>query len=137
MPLISSKGVYGLTAMHELYKNNKGNPMQIREISANANIPQNYLEQLLSKLRRAELVTSVRGSKGGYLLAKDAKDILVKDIIIALEDDLKIVDGKCSNPLLNIFFSEVKENMQGLFELSLEELDKYQDKFNEYLHYSI
>ncbi len=137
MPLISSKGVYGLTAMHELYKNNKGNPMQIREISANANIPQNYLEQLLSKLRRAELVTSVRGSKGGYLLAKEAKDILVKDIIIALEDDLKIVDGKCSNPILNIFFAEVKENMQELFELSLEELDKYQDKFNEYLHYSI
>lgn len=137
MPLISSKGVYGLTAMHELHKNTKGNPMQIREISANADIPQNYLEQLLSKLRRAELVTSVRGSKGGYLLAKDAKDISVKDIIIALEDDIKIIDGKCSNPILNIFFAEAKEKMQNIFELSLDDLSQYQDKFNEYLHYNI
>ena len=75
MPLISSKGVYGLTAMHELSKNKKDTPMQIREISANASIPQNYLEQLLSKLRRAELVSSVRGSKGGYRLAKKANEI--------------------------------------------------------------
>lgn len=137
MPLISTKGVYGLTAMHELCKNDSDTPMQIREISANADIPQNYLEQLLSKLRRAGLVTSIRGSKGGYLLAKQPKDILVKDILITLEDDLKIVDGKCQNPILNIFFAEAKDKMQDIFELSLEELGKYQDKYNEYLHYSI
>ena len=137
MPLISTKGVYGLTAMHELSKNDNKSPLQIREISANADIPQNYLEQLLSKLRRAGLVTSIRGSKGGYLLAKDAKDILVKDILITLEDDLKIVDGKCLNPILNIFFAEAKDKMQDIFELSLEDLGKYQEKFNEYLHYSI
>ena len=59
MPLISTKGVYGLTAMHELSKHEKESPMQIKEISSNANIPQNYLEQLLSKLRRAELVKSI------------------------------------------------------------------------------
>lgn len=137
MPLISTKGVYGLTAMHELSKNDKQTPLQIREISANADIPQNYLEQLLSKLRRAGLVTSIRGSKGGYLLAKDAKDISVKEILITLEDDLKIADGKCLNPILNIFFAEAKEKMQDIFELSLEDLGKYQEKFNEYLHYSI
>lgn len=137
MPLISSKGVYGLTAMHELSKNKKDKPMQIREISTIANIPQNYLEQLLSKLRRANLVISVRGSKGGYHLARKAEDIKVLDILLVLEDDLKIADNKCSNPILDIFFEEVKEKTQKLFELNLNELDKYLEKFNENLHYSI
>jgi len=137
MPLISSKGVYGLAAMHELLKNEEDKPMQIREISARADIPQNYLEQLLSKLRHAGLVKSVRGSKGGYMLAYDAKDILIKDILIALEDDIKIIDTKSNNPILNIFFDETKEKMTKLFNLTLKDLKQYQDKYNQYLHYSI
>ncbi len=137
MPLISSKGVYGLAAMHELLQNEENKPMQIREISARADIPQNYLEQLLGKLRHAGLVSSIRGSKGGYMLAKDAKDILIKDIIIALEDDIKIIDTKSNSPILNIFFEETKEKTKKLFNLSLKDLSKYQDKYNQYLHYSI
>lgn len=137
MPLISTKGVYGLTAMYELSKHEKETPMQIKEISSNANIPQNYLEQLLSKLRRAELVKSIRGAKGGYILAHDAKDIKVVDILIALEDDLKIVDAKASNPILNIFFDDSKQSMKKIFDVTLAGLDVYQDKYNEFLHYSI
>lgn len=137
MPLISSKGVYGLAAMHELLQNEENKPMQIREISARADIPQNYLEQLLGKLRHAGLVTSIRGSKGGYMLARDAKDIYIKDIIIALEDDIKIIDTKSNNPVLNIFFDETKEKTKKLFSLSLKDLTQYQDKYNQYLHYSI
>ena len=77
MPLISTKGVYGLAAIYELSKHKDDTPMQIKDISANASIPQNYLEQLLSKLRRADLVKSVRGARGGYTLAKsDARNFL-------------------------------------------------------------
>jgi len=137
MPLISTKGVYGLTAMYELSKHKKESPMQIKEISSNANIPQNYLEQLLSKLRRAELVRSIRGARGGYVLAKNAEDILVKDILIALEGDLKVVDNNTENPILNIFFEEAKENTKKIFDINLAKLDEYQDKYNEFLHYSI
>ena len=137
MPLISTKGIYGLTAMYELSKHEEDTPMQIKEISSNANIPQNYLEQLLSKLRRAELVKSVRGAKGGYILAKEPKDIKVLDILIALEGDLNITDAKTQNPILNIFFDETKQSMQKLFDITLDKLDDYQDKYNEFLHYSI
>ncbi len=137
MPLISTKGVYGLSAMYELSKHDMESPMQIKEISSKASIPQNYLEQLLSKLRRAELVKSIRGARGGYILAREAKDILVKDILIALEGDLKIVDSKTRNPVLNIFFDETQEKTKKIFDLSLEKLDDYQDKYNEVLHYSI
>ena len=137
MPLISTKGVYGLTAMYELSKHEKDSPMQIKEISSNANIPQNYLEQLLSKLRRAELVKSIRGAKGGYILASAPEDILVKDILIALEDDLKIIDNKAENPILNIFFDDAKKSMKDIFDINLAKLDDYQEKYNEFLHYSI
>lgn len=137
MPLISTKGVYGLTAMYELSKNTDETPIQIKEISSNANIPQNYLEQLLSKLRRAELVKSIRGARGGYILAREPKDILVKDILIALEGDLKIIDSSTENPILNIFFDEAKENTKKIFNITLAQLDEYQDKYNEFLHYSI
>lgn len=137
MPLISTKGVYGLTAMYELSKHEGDTPVQIKEISSSANIPQNYLEQLLSKLRRAELVTSIRGAKGGYILARDAKEISVKDILIALEGDLKIIDNATENPILNIFFDEAKNDTKKIFDISLAQLDEYQDKFNEFLHYSI
>ena len=137
MPLISTKGVYGLTAMYELSKHQEDTPMQIKEISANANIPQNYLEQLLSKLRRAGLVTSIRGARGGYTLAKTPEEIKVVDILIALEDDIKIVDTKAENPILNIFFDESKNSMKKIFDIQLSKLDEYQEKYNEFLHYNI
>jgi len=137
MPLISTKGVYGLTAMYELSKHQEDTPMQIKDISANANIPQNYLEQLLSKLRRAELVKSIRGARGGYVLAKSAKEIKIVDILIALEDDIKIIDVKTDNPILNIFFDESKNSMKKIFDISLDKLDEYQEKYNEFLYYNI
>ncbi len=137
MPLISTKGIYGLTAIFELCKNNTDIPMQIKDISKNTSIPKNYLEQLLNKLRKARYITSIRGSKGGYLLNKDPKTILIKDIIITLEGDLKIIDDKCLSPVLNIFFLEMKEKTQKIFELSLDDLYQYQDKFNKYVNYTI
>lgn len=137
MPLISTKGVYGLAAMYELSQHKDEAPMQIRDISANASIPQNYLEQLLSKLRRADLVTSIRGARGGYLLAKSSKDIKIVDILVALEDDIKIVDSKVDNPILNLLFEESKEKTKKIFDLTLADLDKYEGKYNEFLHYNI
>ncbi|WP_418181187.1 RrF2 family transcriptional regulator [Aliarcobacter lanthieri] len=137
MPLISTKGVYGLAAMYELSKHKDDTPMQIKDISSNASIPQNYLEQLLSKLRRANLVTSIRGARGGYLLAKSPDDIKVVDILVALEDDLKIIDSKAENPILNLFFEESKNSMKNIFDIELSKLDEYQSKYNDFLHYNI
>ncbi|AXX93678.1 Rrf2 family transcriptional regulator [Malaciobacter molluscorum LMG 25693] len=137
MPLISTKGVYGLSAMHELSKYNKDTPMQIKEISKKANIPQNYLEQLLGKLRKAGLVKSIRGAKGGYILALEAKDIYIGDILAVLEDDLKIIDQRSQNPILNLFFEDAKLNIRTFFNVNLSKLDEYQEKYNEFLHYSI
>ena len=108
--------------------------MQIKEIATNANIPQNYLEQLLGKLRRAGIVESIRGAKGGYRLARDPREIKVLDILVALEDDLKIVDAKIEHPILNMFFEDSRESVRDIFDISIMELSSYQNKF---LNYSI
>lgn len=134
MPLISTKGTYGLAAICELSKHVGESPMQIKEIAFNANIPQNYLEQLLGKLRRAGIVKSIRGAKGGYELAKNPKEIKVLDILIALEDDLKIVNAKVDHPILNLFFEDSRESIKEIFDISITELSSYKNKF---LNYSI
>jgi len=137
MSLLSTKGMYGLSAMFELSLIKSSKPTQIKDISAKAGIPQNYLEQLLVVLRRANLVKSVRGAHGGYLLAKSANDIFVKDILIALEGNLTIVDQETNDSALNMFYKESNEKLKSIFNISLLELQEYQEKVSHQLNYSI
>lgn len=132
MPLISTKGRYGLAAICELSKQDAETPIQIKEIAHNADVPQNYLEQLLGKLRRAGIVKSIRGAKGGYVLAKDPKQIKVLDILIALEDDLKVVDSQIEHPVLDLFFQDSKEKVKDIFDITIFELSRYKNKFLNY-----
>lgn len=137
MSLLSTKGMYGLNAMYELSLIKTNKPTQIKEISAKAGIPQNYLEQLLVILRRANFITSVRGAHGGYLLAKHPNDILIKDILIALEGNINIIDQDINNPALNLFYKQSNEKLKDIFNLSLLELQEYQNKVTNQLNYSI
>ncbi len=137
MSLLSTKGVYGLSAMYELSLIQNDKPIQIKEIAKRADIPQNYLEQLLVVLRRAGLVSSVRGAFGGYFLAKKAEDITVKDILIALEGDLKVTQQSINNPVLDLFYKESNKSIEAIFEITLNELQEYQNKISEQLNYSI
>ena len=72
---LTTKGRYAITAMLDLAANNAGKPITLDFISQRQNISLSYLEQLFAKLRRADLVKSVRGPGGGYLLNTQAKDI--------------------------------------------------------------
>ncbi|MBD2354495.1 Rrf2 family transcriptional regulator [Tolypothrix sp. FACHB-123] len=83
---ISCKSEYAILALIEMashYQN--GEPMQIRQIAAQQNIPDRYLEQLLATLRRGGIIKSQRGSKGGYFLAREPKKITVFEILECLE----------------------------------------------------
>ena len=62
-----------------------GEPLQIRQISAKQSIPDRYLEQLLATRRRAGLVKSQRGAKGGYLLAREPWKISLYDVVSCIE----------------------------------------------------
>jgi Rrf2 family protein len=137
MSLLSTKGMYGLSAMYQLFLAKSEKPMQIKEISARAEIPQNYLEQLLILLRQAGLVTSVRGAYGGYLLAKNAQDILIKDILIALEGNLSVVENEIKDPILSLFYEESNTKLQEIFNFPLSDFSIYIERFNAQLNYSI
>jgi Rrf2 family cysteine metabolism transcriptional repressor len=83
---LSSKSEYALLALLELGRSHdRGEPMQIRQIAAQQNIPDRYLEQLLATLRRAGLVRSQRGAKGGYLLARSPWQITLYDVVSCIE----------------------------------------------------
>lgn len=91
---LSTKGKYGLRAMIDLAQFCEDDAVSIGSISQRQNISESYLEQLVAKLRRAGLVTGIRGAQGGYRLALPADQISVGDILRALEGDLEAV--QCS-----------------------------------------
>lgn len=122
---ISTKGLYGLAAMYELMKSSTHTPMQIKDISANGNIPHNYLEQILSTLRKAELVRSVRGAYGGYFLGRKPEEITILEILEVLEGSICKMEMKTSSPVLDMFWQDTHSKVQELFSLKLSELDRY------------
>ncbi|MGW8313621.1 MAG: Rrf2 family transcriptional regulator [Desulfuromonadales bacterium] len=85
---MSTKAQYAVRAMVTLNLYSDGSPVTLRDISLRESISLTYLEQLFVKLRRGQLVKSVRGPGGGYLLARPAKDIQVDEIIDSVEESL-------------------------------------------------
>ncbi len=88
---LSTKGRYGLRAMIDLAEHGGEEPMPISSIAARQGISEGYLEQIVSLLKKAGLVKSVRGASGGYVPARDIGDISVGDILRALEGNLEPV----------------------------------------------
>lgn len=89
---LSTKGRYGLRAIVDIAVFGENEPAAVSAISERQDISIRYLEQLLSKLKKAGLVKSIRGAQGGYVLAGNAEDISVGDVLRALEGDLTPVD---------------------------------------------
>ena len=76
---------YGLIVSLSLARRVGDGPVAARELAEGERLPHDYVEQILLRLRRAGLVESVRGAKGGYLLARDPHDVSVKDVMEASE----------------------------------------------------
>lgn len=85
---LTTKGRFAVTAMIDLALRQDSGPVTLSGISARQDISLSYLEQLFGKLRRHEIVESVRGPGGGYNLARKAEDVTVADIIIAVDEPL-------------------------------------------------
>ena len=101
---ISSRGQYGLRALAVLAaRHGDGGPVQVKEIARAERLSPKYLEQLLGRLRSGGLVKSLRGARGGYRLARDPRDIRVREVMLLLEGSLAPVDcvdggGGCACP---------------------------------------
>jgi Rrf2 family protein len=83
---VSTKGEYGIRALIELaHRYGEARPTQSSEIAARQKVPESYLEQLLTTLRRAGFIRSVRGPQGGHALIRDPQTLRVSEVIEALE----------------------------------------------------
>ena len=89
---LSTRGRYGLKAMYQLATHYGEGPIPLNSIAEEQNLSENYLEQLVSILRKEGLLNSVRGAQGGYMLASSPEDITVGNVLRVLEGNLAPTD---------------------------------------------
>ena len=89
---LSTKGRYGVRLMFDLALQAGDGPVTLKDIAARQEISEKYLSNLILVLKNAGFVRSVRGSQGGYTLARPPRDITLKDILVALEGPMCLVE---------------------------------------------
>ncbi|MDA7778846.1 Rrf2 family transcriptional regulator [Candidatus Pelagibacter sp.] len=91
---LTSKGRYAVMALADLAKFNSVNPVSLRDISLRQGISLDFLEQIFSKLKKYNIVKSIRGTNGGYILNKEPEKIKLANILSAVDEEVKTVQCK-------------------------------------------
>lgn len=135
---LSTRSRYGLRAILELAQHYGQGPLQIKVIATRQEISVKYLEQLMSLLKSAGLVRSIRGSKGGYVLAKSPNQIRLNEVFSILEGPVVMVEcleneGSCarvSDCATRYVWAEIQEAITDVLQSkTLQDLvDKAKDK---------
>jgi len=126
----SAKSQYAIEAMLALVPSADGHPIQVRHISRDQGIPVRFLEQIMAALKKAGLVTSVRGARGGYLLGEAPAAIRVAQILQAVEGPIREAPAPGAPPppatrVVHALWGEAQDAVRILFEaITLEELIK-------------
>jgi Rrf2 family protein len=139
---ISTKGRYGLRVMVELasHHGKSNSPVMMNTLAKNQGISKKYLHSLLTSLKSAGLVRAIRGANGGFVLARPPADILVSQVVLALEGSLSPVDCINDTSICNrsdyCVTREVWNNLEDaikkvLSEISLSYLAKKQQALQE------
>jgi len=132
---LTSKGRYAVTAMLDVALHASTGPVPLTDISDRQGISLSYLEQLFAKLRKSELVSSVRGPGGGYFLGRDASEIFISEVIAAVDESVDATKcggkGNCqggSRCLTHKLWSNLSNRIESfLSEISLGELVQQED----------
>ena len=91
---LTSKGRYAVMALADIANFDRQNPVSLRDISLRQNISLVYLEQIFSKLKKNNIVKSIRGTNGGYILTKDPGQIKLSNIFSAVDEKVKTLQCK-------------------------------------------
>ncbi|TQR14789.1 cysteine metabolism transcriptional regulator CymR [Psychrobacillus soli] len=123
----STKGRYGLTIIVALGKQYGEGPIALRTIAAEHNLSEAYLEQIVSPLRNAGLVKSVRGAYGGYMLSNKPDEITAGDVIRVLEGPIQIVEGiEEEEPPQRELWMRIRDAVKNVLDTTtIEDLAKY------------
>ena len=123
---LSSKGRYAVMALADLAKFDPNEPVSLRDISLRQGISLDYLEQLFLKLKKNQIVNSVRGNKGGYILSKQASEIKISDVFVAVDEKVKTIgcekhskkgcNGKTAKCITHDLWDELEDYINNFFE---------------------
>ena len=111
--IFSSKAEYGVRLMVELGRQSPEQPTSLKAIADAEGLPLAYLEQVVARLRRADLVMSARGAHGGYWLARDAAEITMYDVVAALEGPIAPMECFVHDQMERIVCSHLPETGAG------------------------
>jgi len=122
---LSSKGRYAVMALADLAKLDNSNPVPLRDISLRQGISLLYLEQIFAKLKKNNIVQSVRGVNGGYILTKNPDQIKLSNIFYAVQEEVKTVkcnkeskkgcNGKLTKCITHNLWEELEIYIQNFF----------------------
>ena len=132
---LTSKGRYAVMALVDLARFDNINPVSLRDISLRQGLSLDYLEQIFSKLKKNEIVKSIRGTQGGYVLNKNPNDIKLTNIFHAVDEKVKTVqckkeskrgcNGKATKCITHNLWDELEIHINTFFEnKSLQDLIK-------------
>ena len=123
---LSSKGRYAVMALVDLARFDNINPVSLRDISLRQGISLDYLEQIFYKLKKNEIVKSIRGTQGGYVLNKNPNDIKLTNILDAVDEKVKTVqckkeskkgcNGKATKCITHNLWDELEIHINTFFE---------------------
>ena len=123
---LTSKGRYAVMALVDLARFDNINPVSLRDISLRQGISLDYLEQIFSKLKKNEIVKSIRGTQGGYVLNKNPNEIKLTNIFHAVDEKVKTVqcikeskkgcNGKATKCITHNLWDELEIHINSFFE---------------------
>jgi Rrf2 family transcriptional regulator, iron-sulfur cluster assembly transcription factor len=132
---LTSKGRYAVMALIDIARFDNINPVSLRDISLRQGISLDYLEQIFSKLKKSQIVKSIRGTQGGYVLSKQPHEIKLTNIFNAVDEKVKTVqcnkdskrgcNGKATKCVTHNLWDELENHINSFFQKkSLEDLLK-------------
>ena len=123
---LSTKSRYAVMALADIARFKNNQPISLRDISIRQGISLVYLEQLFLKLKKNEIVKSIRGNKGGYTLNKNPSEIKISDILSAVEEKVKTIgcnkhskkgcNGKSAKCITHNLWDELEDYINVFFE---------------------
>ena len=123
---LSTKSRYAVMALADIARFENNEPISLRDISIRQGISLVYLEQLFLKLKKNQIVKSIRGKKGGYTLNKTPKDIKISDILFAVEEKVKTIgcqkhskkgcNGKSAKCITHNLWDELETHINVFFQ---------------------
>ena len=123
---LTSKSRYAVMALVDLARFDNINPVSLRDISLRQNISLDYLEQIFFKLKKNQIVKSIRGNQGGYVLSKNPNDIKLANIFQAVDEKIKTVqckkdskrgcNGRATKCITHNLWDELENHINSFFE---------------------